>query len=338
MENFTDLFMRDRCIVDKCNNYIIKFGYCNNHTNNDKINKFILDFTDFIQEICRKNNTEEIEKFYNLQKKLNIKIKEITNFIDTELPRKNCHLHKQHLLSNKLLKEFASELNYTNLRFDYENILKFIDGIDYEDITRNSDIAMSNFAFVCWMKENCTKNIKLHYKMLLAEQKLISNLLIIKNKNLNKYTVHSSINNNILSHIMNHKIYKHILYITTEHPINLKGIREGKSLRTDIYILIKSKDMTILEIFIELDDNGHYTKKSIHTETDDHDVYKDIYCLRNGISVCRWKCGSVINKKDKKGVINYLKKVRSNNFPTYHFTKEYINSKMPTKKGIYITL
>ena len=316
---FISLFNRKTCII--CEKSSKKHGFCYQHFDKQKIKQIIDNYIKYLSEHVENMETEIMEIQHLYQSMMNKKM-ELNEFI------RNNSSNNKNLSYIQLL--FASEFEKTYGKTDYNDIPKYNKLMSFNvtfssekgdeltisdpkyDVSDHNYLYKNNDLRAKWFM-NQSENIKIlknEHFLLMEDIKLISNLT----------NVTGIVNNNdeIMCRIVQSKIYDHIIYISHEHTIKIMD----KNLRYDIYLIIKTSNDSLIEIMIENDDISHYYKN------DKYDKYKDIYCIKNGISMCRIDCPSrkitenVINK-----IIEFIDKIFYTNVPAYYFYDKYINSK-----------
>lgn len=310
----------DNNYCEKCNKYSDYFGHCIEHYNQSDINKYRKEFLD--QLIKSNKFAAEFIHFHNEYKKILFK----------------------HIMNLQTIKKYYFNNIYTQLNFNDQKA-----SIKNKEIYINNNII--NYDNINIIFENNTsyiiiKNMNINNK---REQNIIILLIFLLNKfkydtdiyidlikcpdnNINKNTFIG--NNNILyNKIYNSNLISNIEYMSVEKTV----IIEGHKLRFDLYLIIKTCDFNenkfkYFELYIETDESHHYTNNDVQNS---YDVMKDIYCIRNGISLLRLH---MKNNKISENNINlciffiyYLINIKS---PIYYFPQRYINTKNKYIKNI----
>ena len=309
--NITFIKLLDNNYCELCDKYADYYGFCIEHYDQDKINKYR---DDFIENIIKCNNTqtEFINYYFEYHKTLKNYIKKIKliqkyyfNNIYTLLNFKNQKSYKIH--NTKYIN------NIYNINYNELNVI-FDDEISHNIIYNfNSNIQKSHniIIFLIYLLKKYTYdyiNLKMLYKN--------------PQDNINKKTFIG--NNNILyNKIYNSKIINNIEYMETERPLHINNT----TLRIDLYIIINSynvNDNTIdyFEIFIECDEKHHYNKNNIK-----NDILKDKYCIENNISLLRLEIkNNRIDENEINFCIFFINYIKEYNKSVYYFSDRYIET------------
>lgn len=329
-----------RCV--KCNKLSKSFGFCYEHF--DK--KYILIFLKSIRHgvyflglltdgvVYNKTNFHQIDQ--NELQKRHMQYK-ILCFETIEAIEK-----KQIPFSDKLQRQLESASEIQNLDYfttEFGSITNTT--INYSHIINK--LTSNNLYFL--NKPIKFKSIGDHYKnlsniishinLLKSNEYQLRQIMKFQNPTYTKAT-NSLFVQQFINAIQNAKIddkfKKHIMFVKEEHCVKINN----KKLRFDIYLILKSNNGSNHKIFIEIDEDYQFT--SSHDRT--NDILKDLYCIQNGYSLCRYYCKSqCVSCDDTKFIRNYLETIIMKNQQQFYFSQKYIDSKnKPQKKKTSIII
>jgi hypothetical protein len=262
----------DNNYCEKCNTFSDYFGFCIDHYNQDEIDKYTNEYIDEI--ITNKTKStyffEYYKDYYNIIKKSIYELKKVCKF----------YFSKVYTYHN-----FSIQQNYKYINNNFINNDKF--NIDYESINTIFDDNMCYDIIINFNKKtDCEINFIILMVFLLKKYtydiKIYKNLL--KNNYNNIYYKHVFIgNNNILyNKICNSNLINNIEFMETEKSVRINN----QILRFDIYIILYLFNVNNdykwhhYEVVIETDEKHHF-----NINTNQNDLLKDEYCIKNGISM-----------------------------------------------------
>lgn len=129
-------------------------------------------------------------------------------------------------------------------------------------------------------------------------------------------------NEKLYNYIFNSNIMHYIEYIETERNVKINN----HSLRFDIYIIIKH-GLKYLKLVIETDEKHHYD-----ITTNDYDIFKDNYCIRNNISMLRLNIYDTLTDNHLNFTLFFIKYLIEYGKPIYYFSNKYIDSHIINNK------
>jgi len=280
----------DNNYCEMCNKYADYYGFCIEHYEQEKIDKYRKDFIDYISINIDDNNIINLcNDYFNQHHKLTLEYNRNITWIQQHYfkyiyPLLNFKVQNNGKINNKKYINNIYNINYDELNviFDDENAY---------DIIYNFNNKMLK----------CTQNFIIFFIFLLKKYTYDNNKLkmLYKNpkENIDKITFIG--NNNILyNKIYNSTLINYIEYMETEKPIHINNT----TLRIDLYIIVNSynvEDCTnnLFEIYIECDEKQHYSKNNYN-----YDIMKDNYCIENNISLLRLE---IKNNKISENEINF---------------------------------
>jgi len=311
-----ELINKDKCI--HCKLYAKCFGHCILHIN--KLNlKQLYKFAHFrYNELF---DTEKITMKISLFKKIMVmklernKLNKIYNFTERHIkPVKVSSFLKNIIDTNK---DFIKNnvLQYTKLVRYYKNMLNYVT----DDVYRLTYDVLDEYRFN--LKKNIMDTFK--YKQQFYEEYRLSE--IFSNKHISKIHIDNS-------DILLINLLRHELLITQIHDLEREKliVIDKRNFRADIYLELMTRNVEIIPVIIEVDEDHHSISKQII----DNDCIKDKYYVLNGYSVIRIELKTIVSEEIIKDTINKLVDVIELSKPVYYFSDNYINTHKINKKEI----
>lgn len=346
MENnlkiFENMFISTKCL--NCDEFPKCLGYCENHHDKNQIENFLLSMShDIILHGKMSNNVDftylepcQIDKQEIQNRRLNyiITLMDIKESVRLKLSEINDKYNRQfkHKISLNHISDvsfFHKNFNYEyNCSINYKNIIKLlIDNNHWFLHNKNKFISTYDGLNLIEMQlqTNLLKlNLKILENLLHQHQKMTHEKPPIKIKN------YDTTNGLFFKMLMNKlktekfkQFYDHIIFAKQEHCEKINN----QNLRYDMYFILITNNKNYQKIFIEIDEHQHFCKSNDPT----HDILKDIYCLKNGYSLCRYHCKSkCVSNTNIDFVINYLQTIVMTNKQQFYFSDKYIKSKTKT--------
>lgn len=349
INNFFNLSSVDKCVDNnKCDKIPKKLGYCYKHFNKDVINNICQKMHDTIQIHKLNVNVKKYicEKYITICKeKMEItnNIKKYKSMIHDAIINNDINFDKQGWLkySKYSIRSKIYDFDVDDTYFNYYSVLGFIKLTEIKNSTANN---CHNDEYNKKLKKyninieedqnNEFKLLKMIEKMnldveLMKCDSLIKNYNFITSKiscmvdiNLKVINPTCAINNNVkaITYLINN--CKNILMLEDEYSIKMFN---KDNVNCDIYMMIKTKNGFIMEMIIEIDGDGHLCKQYKYVE---RDIYRDMYCFKNGISMIRYycKCNSFENT-DGKYLLGFINNLIKNETPVYYFYDKYLQHK-----------
>jgi hypothetical protein len=362
INNFLKLFNQMTCVI--CDNPSRKLGYCNDHYDIIVINKIQTTFNNMILRHLKDDKTKISHNVDVINQC--IKSDTVSTYTDCDmiqyLKRTDVLIFKNYI--SPLKKKITSQIkllqsnlviknnhqmisvqaylsNLINLKYDFSDPCKLYDStnqiihIDYEDMLKYINECMDNYIFEediewdnltdseieCKVISNAHENN--YFKQLYNES---NKMIFLKIKLLEQDIDYLSrrgyikcqINNN---HICTSKLIQNcdkLLYISMEYNI----IINKTTYRCDMYVVVRTKRNKALELCIEIDEDHHFFGII------ESDILKDIFIIKNGMSMMRYYCKSnKFNDNDLKIIIDFINNIYESDMPRYYFSLKYLNHK-----------
>jgi|688.fasta_scaffold114526_4 hypothetical protein len=313
MNELKKIFLSNIC--NECDNYSFRYGMCYNHFKQLNINNII-------EKIINKySNKETYDELLEIKSEISSNIYRINNEINKNIIKFKSHKYlfqKQRELSNTIKNKniINNDITIFNYKILIENILEIIKNCkntNYQEVTEKhisknikNDLNLKNIEY----KNNVhNKELIRHIIKCMLKKQFIKNSNVIYNNNI------------LLTKLQNYyKDTKNMIYSTTEFTIDICG----HALRYDLYFIIKTNTNDLFEVIIETDEDHHYNIKRQLGNI--YDIYKDIYCFENCISLLRLKTKK-LKQTDINIAINFINEIIKTNFPTYNISNDYIIAK-----------
>ena len=331
INKFLNLFLQFKCVI--CGEFPRKMGYCHKHYDYNNITKIQNNFNDMLVIYYDTNNDKQFDKIINEYiKPLRVQICETRRSLYD-----NIKITKNH----NIIKKQAYLSNLVNKKYKLDDIASMIDEknkilyINYDDILNYINECIDKYLseYDMWNKLNDDEKMDI-IKSNAKEYNYIQNtyynesnkvsflkikLLVYELEYINKWgKIKCLINNNNICISELIKTCDKILYISDEYNISINNT----TYRTDIYIIIKTKDDLSIELCIELDECKHFYGITIS------DIYKDMYCFKNGISLMRYYCkSSNFCEIDTHNICKFINDIYESCMPKYYFADKYIKHK-----------
>jgi hypothetical protein len=297
-----------KCI--KCENLSYHFGFCYEHFDKEYILIFLKKMQcEIYHGIAHKKISITPKNIKKLHEELTCYIAPYKKLRETLIEIKFDFSHKLKKLQN--IKSIPQPTNLNFFISTFNNINHKT--INYQQII--NDLTTEKLYFL---------NKHINYKSILSEEMYINLLTLTCNINLIKSNIHqlNQIINyqtptytkttnalfiqqfiNAIQNVTHSKNFSHhIQFLKEEHTEKINN----KKLRFDIFMIVRSNDGTKQKIFIEIDEN--YQFSTSHDKT--NDILKDLFCLQNGYSLCRYYCKTrCISNDDIMFIQEYIKTI-----------------------------
>lgn len=317
MEIFEKYCNQLKC--DICDDYSIIVGTCSKHYK-DSILINIKDkiFDNLLEE---KSNILKLFELYHKLQKIENENKQFIKINIKKLKEENKLFTKQKDISNLIINKDLEKIIQTD--FNYNKILKNIDEIIENNKQNKKYINKNNKQYITKIQKINLNELNTKYKNSKNNRKIILNIydnIKTQNSEKRKKCSFTIFNNDYLIKELLHIFESKILYATTELPINIKN----HILRYDIYLILYTKNNDLFECIIETDEKHHYNEEKKIENL--YDIYKDIYCITNSISLLRIKTNK-LKDNDIEIAKNFINKIIETNYPLYDLGEEYIKIK-----------
>lgn len=305
-----ELINLNKCIY--CKLFVKCFGHCLLHINKLNISQLVKFAHMRISELF---DSEKMILKISLLKKLTIIKKENYKIKTSHKEAKKIYSFLKNIIDTN--KDFIKNnvLQYTKLIKYYKNMLNYVT----DDVYRLTYDVSDDCVYK--LKTNILDNFK-HKQNEYEKETLIN---FFSNKHISK--IHIDNSDMLLINLLRHE-----LLITQIHDLEREKliVIDKRNFRADIYLELMTRNVEIIPVIIEVDEDHHNISKQII----DNDCIKDKYYVLNGYSVIRIELKTIITEEIIKDTINKLVDVIELSKPVYYFSDNYINTHKINKKEI----